>query len=281
MNIIVVNQDNIISSANNIFRYKFRNSVNLADTEVALSSIAMYYSWYNISAELGNNTFYITTRVGVVNTINTITIPDGIYNIVDLNEYFQQWSITNGFYLIDSIGEYRYFAQFTINDNRYSVDVITYPVPTALPATFTQPSNWIGYPTQNYNPVLKFPSKFNDLVGYAIDFTTSLNLGVNTILSYQSSTSPDVSANTETILIAIDNIDNKYTNQSSIIYALTSSVNAGAIIYEKPPNFIFSPFIKGTYSEIYIRFLNSNYQPIHIVDPNITLTFTLRNRHAI
>lgn len=279
MNIIVVNQNDIITSTNNVFRFKFRNSTDLKDYEISLASASLYYSWYNISSALMNNTFYITTRVGSTNTKNSIIIPDGIYNITDVNEYIQQWSINNGFYLINSDGDFVYFIQMVVNPNLYVIDLITYPVPTSLPSGYTEPSNWIGYPDDYYNPIVEFPSKFNEIVGYTADFATDLNLSNNILLSYQSSTSPDIAANTETILVSIDNIDNKYTNQSGIIYALTATVNAGQVIYERPSNFIFSPFIPGVYSDLYIRLLDTNYQPIHIVDPNMTFAFVIKRKN--
>lgn len=281
MNIIVVNQNDIISSLNNTFRYKFRNSVPLYDKEITLSSVSMYYSWNNISAKLKNNTFTVTTRVGTTNTINTITIPDGIYQIKDINEYFQQWSIDNGFYLVDTNGDYIYFANFAVNNNLYSVDIITYAVPTSLPSGYTEPSNWIGYATQTYNPIITLTANFNKIVGYTDGYATLLNLGVGTTLSYQSSTAPDISANTETLLVSIDNIDNNYTGQSAIIYAVTATVAPGEIIAEKPSNFVFAPFIRGIYSEIIIRFLDTNYQPVDIRDPNIVLTFVIRDKKSL
>ena len=46
--------------------------------DIALCEITYYANWYNISHDLQNNSIYFDTKV--------ITIPDGYYNVCDLNE---------------------------------------------------------------------------------------------------------------------------------------------------------------------------------------------------
>ena len=49
--------------------------------EIGMESCYLWYSWYNISSALGNNIFvYHNGRAKA-----SITIPDGSYNIDDLN----------------------------------------------------------------------------------------------------------------------------------------------------------------------------------------------------
>jgi hypothetical protein len=54
---IVVDKTNLIGNDNNTFVYRFPSSVAFPNHEIALSSVDMYYAWYNVSALLGNNTF--------------------------------------------------------------------------------------------------------------------------------------------------------------------------------------------------------------------------------
>ena len=42
---IVVNQENIVNSDNNILEYSFPNSVQFSNHEIAVSQVNMYYSW--------------------------------------------------------------------------------------------------------------------------------------------------------------------------------------------------------------------------------------------
>ena len=59
-------------------------------------------------------------------------------------------------------------------------------VPTSLPSGFTQPSNFVGYPTTTYNVNVQMAANFNNIVGYASDFETGLSSGVGTTLSFNS-----------------------------------------------------------------------------------------------
>lgn len=279
MNVIVVTKNNIISSSgNNIFQYDFERSVFLKNKEIALASLSIYYSWYNISSSLGNNTFTYVWTVGTTDTTYTVTIPDGLWEISDINEYLQNEFITNGQYLINGDGDYVYYAELLINTNTYSVDIITYPVPKSLPTGYSEPTSWVGYPDDYFNPTITLTADFNEIVGYTAGYATDPNTGNNTILTYNSSTSPDIQPN-EVILLTCSGVQNKYSNPYGTLYAITASVNPGDIISEKPPALIFSPLIDGTYSNIIFRLLKATDKtPIDIEDPNITLVFVIKDK---
>ena len=86
----------------------------------------------NINASpLANNTFTYTWIVGVTTTVYTVTIPDGLYEIAQINSYLQFRFIQNGTYLINSAGQNVYYAEFLVEPTRYAVNVVTYPVPTS------------------------------------------------------------------------------------------------------------------------------------------------------
>ena len=202
MNTIVLNQTNIVGADNNTLNYKFPNSILFDNHEVAVQSISMYYSWMNInSSPLANNTFTYTWIVGVTTTVYTVTIPDGLYEIAQINSYLQFRMIQNGTYLINSAGQNVYYAEMLIEPTRYAVNLITYPVPTSLPALWTAPLAitqsgslaFVGCPTTTFNPVVTIPASFNLIVGYVAGFATAINTCVNTILSYFTTVPPQVS----------------------------------------------------------------------------------------
>ena len=96
MKVIVINSNNLVQDGNNNkLIYRFPNSVQFKDNYIAVSSVSMYYSWYNISAALNNNTFYYTwyNAAGIIsvngNPYFTVTIPDGLYEITQLNSFLQ------------------------------------------------------------------------------------------------------------------------------------------------------------------------------------------------
>lgn len=284
---LVMNQSNLLADGNNnTFIYRFPNSVSFPSHEIAIQNITMYYSWSNINpSPLANNVFQYTWVVGGgPPTTYTVTIPEGLYEITDINYYLQFTFINNGTYLINDAGQNVYYIQLVVNPNRYAVQINTFPVPTVLPTGWTAPVanpatgalGWVGFPTTTFNPQIILPANFNEVLGYTANFTTSLNTGLGTNLSYLSSTSPQVQPNSS-IYFAISNIANKYAIPNSIIYSISPSVAFGEQITESPPQFAWNKLLSGTYNEIRLQILGINNQPIKILDPNMTIVIVIRD----
>jgi hypothetical protein len=90
MFIIVLNQTNIVQDGlNNKLVYKFPNSVVFKDKYIAVSSVSMYYSWFNITSVYGNNTFTYTWTNGASTSTFPVVIPDGLWNISAINNFIQ------------------------------------------------------------------------------------------------------------------------------------------------------------------------------------------------
>lgn len=297
MFIIVLNQNNIVNDGgNNKLVYKFPSSINLTDKYVAVSSVSMFYSWNNIDAIYSNNTLTYTWTAGGTTTTYTITIPNGIYEITDLNSYFQYVMIQNLTYWTNSSGQYVYPWEISVNATRYAIQINTFLVPTSATATtlgYVLPAGQ-SWPTVTRNPVVTIPSAFNIIIGYTAGFATNANVSnaytpasatVNNnyesknaggTLSYLSNTSPQVQPNSN-LLLNLSGINNPYTQPSGIIYSLNPSVAAGEAISEKPPNFMWNKFINGTYNELRLTLLGTDLRPIQINDPNMTILLTIRD----
>jgi len=294
MRTIVLNQTDIVPDGqNNKLIYKFPNSVLFKNNSIAVSSVSMYYSWFNITSALGNNTFSYSWINGTTETIYDVIIPDGLYEIADLNLFLQYTFIENGNYLIDGAGKYVYYAEFLLNPTRYAVQVNTYYVPTSAQATtlgYTTPTGFAGFPTTSYNPIITFPPFFNNLVGFSPNYSTPDNTanaytppsGQNLItknnngtISCLSTQSPNVQPNS-CIYFSLSNINNPYSAPSSIIYALVPTSSVGTLIAERPPQFAWNKLIDGTYNEIRLDFLGTNYQPIQINDPQMTIMLVIK-----
>ena len=296
MFVIVLNSSNVVQNgSNNTFVYNFPNSVVLKDKFIAVSQVSMYYAWFNITSNYLNNSFTYTWTVGGVSTTYTINIPDGLYNITDINSFCQWTMINNGHYLIDGAGSNVYYFELLVNPNRYAIQLNTFQVPTSLPTGYSQPANFAGYPTQTFNPIVTFPANFNKIVGYTAGFASNGNVnnayvppsptvsnnyvakdGAGT-LSYLSNTYPDVQPNSS-IFLAISNINNPYSQPSSIIYAISPTVAIGEQIVERPPNFMWNKMIDGTYNQLTVQFLGLDKSPIQLKDPNLTIILTIRDR---
>jgi hypothetical protein len=280
MRTIVLNENNIVGANNNSLVYQFPSSVDLTGCEIAVSNITMYYSWDNInSTTLENNIFYYNWVSGTTNTQYTITIPNGLYELSDINAYLQFCFIQNGHYLVNSGGQNVYYAEMIINPTQYAVQVNTFAVPTSLPATWTNPASLV-FPTTTFNPVLTFPARFNEIVGFAVNFATAINTGGGNTLSYLSSVAPQLQPNSS-LLIAMSGIDNKYANPNTIIYSVAPNVGLGELIVEKPAQFNFNRLLSGTYNRLLFQFLGNDLSPVIIRDPNMTIILVIKDQDDV
>ena len=104
MRVIVLNSSNLVPDGqNNKLIYKFPNSVVFKNNSIAVSSVSMYYSWFNISEALMNNKFSYSWLEGTTTMTYEVVIPDGLYEIAQLNAYFQFVMISNNTYLISAV----------------------------------------------------------------------------------------------------------------------------------------------------------------------------------
>jgi hypothetical protein len=281
VNSIVLTTANITDTTkNSTFEYEFPNSVNFKDMEIALINASLYYSWFNISDELSNRTFSYQYTVGVTTTTRTFTLDEGLYEISDINKALQFDFIAAGLYLVDSNGDNVYYAEFLVNSVKNSIDINTYAVPTSLPSGFTQPSNFVGYPTTTYNVNIQMAANFNNIVGYASDFETGLSSGVGTTLSFNSSKSPNVNPNSS-VLVEIDIIDNALGVPSNIIYAIVPNVGVGSLIYVSPSEYSYNSIKNGIYNKLRLRLLNKDtLLPLTINDGEITIILGIREKYS-
>lgn len=291
MKTIIMNQSNLVRDGqNNKLVYRFPNSVQFKKSTIAFAGVSMYYSWFNITSTFGNNTFSYNWLDGAgASTTYNVVIPDGLYEVEQLNEYLQFIFIQNGHYLVDGGGNNIYYAELLVNSTRYGVQINTFSFPTALPAGYSNPSG-MPFPPQSFNPIITLPPNINEILGYVPNFATNQNLNNayvppvsqyvsklgNGTLSYISTSAPNIQPNSS-LLFALSGIDNAYAVPTSIIYTLVSQVGVGELINEKPPEFIFTRLIDGTYNELRLTILGTDLNPITINDPSITIILVIRD----
>lgn len=285
---IVINSNNVVQDGNNNqLIYNFPNSVLFTEHEIAVQSINMYYCWQNINAyPLQNNTFQYTWNGADVVLNYTVVIPNGLYNISDINAYLQSQMIANGTYLINSSGQYVYYLEMLLNPSSYAVQINGFLVPATLPSGWSLPSN---FPTGSLqgtfapNFVIPTSSKFNLIVGFPTGYTVVAGGILDTspsAYSVLSTTTPQIQPNPN-VFVSSSNILNKYSIQNSILYNVASNVGFGSLISITPPQFAWNKLINGTYNQLRIQFLGSDYSPIKLLDPNITIVLVIRDLKTI
>ena len=119
--VIILNQSNVDSSNpnNNSLTYTFPSSINLANTQIAVASISLYYSWSNVSTNLNNNKFsYNWTNIfsGTIvnNTMTLANIPSSVASL-DLSNASVPYV-----YIVSKLSSNTYTVGQSLNSQSYT-----------------------------------------------------------------------------------------------------------------------------------------------------------------
>ena len=120
---IILNSTNIVQgSGNSEFKYKFPSgNINIEQGQkLALANVTMYYSNENITAAYGNNKFSYKWIDG---TVVDVTIPDGFYDIVALNNYLHFVMLQNLHYYETTDGSAVWLLDLSANPTKYGFEL--------------------------------------------------------------------------------------------------------------------------------------------------------------
>lgn len=271
----------LISSANyqsgNLFKLSFPNIVDLNDFECSVGEMFLYYSWYNISAAANNNSFQITIPLATPVTV-TLVLPDGAYNISTLNNYFQYWSILNGYTLQNPTTlQYYYFGSFQISPQSYQVQFIATALPSSVSgtdATVTpQLGSYVGlssystvivgsgfhnlWPTtanQAIQLIISSTNNFGSIIGFAAGTFPSSSTISGTTSTVSSTLVPNVNP-VSTVQCRLSCLYNQFSSNSQLLHVFTNQgVSIGNII-NASPNFYQAVPCTGSHKDLYFSFL--------------------------
>jgi len=224
------------------FTVFFPDSLSVKDGpyELCLVKANLWYSYYNISAAMGNNVIKYTTNTPAT---RTVTFPDGNYTITQINEYLQAFMVTQGDYAV------------VAGENVYYIDIE--PNYTTIKVTITLSNSYTIDLTQ---------STFNLLLGWTA--------AVYNFTGTQSGALPaNINNGINTILIHCDAVNGSYQNSvvSDVLYSFVPNVPPGSnmewipqtkFIYlpVKIPDFIYR--IRMYITDQMNRPINFNGQPV-------------------
>ncbi len=312
MHTITLTRADIRNEDNNLLIYEVPGSKSLEGTEIALAELYMYYSWENINAApLGNNIFNlswpsVTDASGNVqpDTLLTVTIPNGIYEVTDLNAYLQQFCINNNLYLInDTTGEFVYFVQMQVNATRYAIQFNSFSLPTSVSLPYIEPPGGFcvtpllpnvtnsAFPATNGTaPGWAFPANFADWAGFKANYANPPGAVVTPITavpftglgnfptgntSFLSTTAPSINPN-PVIYLNCDKIQNTFSNPQTFMYPVPAKAGIGQLLSVEPSEYAWNQMTTGTVAQFRFTFTNSEGQPIKILDPNIIMTCVIK-----
>ena len=164
---LILNSNNVVDNGNNdTMIYKFpAGAVTFNRNVIAISSISLYFSWFNITSattnsEYNNNSYEYVWYGSTGASTYTVTMPDGYYEISDINAYLQSVLVSNGHYLTDSSGNYVYYLQLEVNQTEYAVQFNSYPIPSSLPSGYSNPAS-MSFPSADTTPQITILSTNN------------------------------------------------------------------------------------------------------------------------
>lgn len=270
---VLITRENRV--AQNQFKLDFPSTVNLNEYECGLASGYLYFSWYSISASLNNNKFQLTVPTSTTPATYTITIPDGSYNISDLNNYLQFWFIQNGIYITsDADGTNTFYASFQLSPTSYSVQFITTPLPTSLPADFT--SGGMTFPVsanQHIQLTILSNNDFKDIIGYNAGTypTSATNTGAKT---KDSDYTPNVNP-IQAVQIRLSVLSNELSSNNQLLSVFTNNARFGGLIDISNNE---THFVKcaGIHREVVLSLYDQLGRPLQLLDPNVAIKLLFR-----
>lgn len=247
--------------------------------EVALKSLTMQYSWPNITAAKGNNSFSYWWPGD--NTTYTVVLGDGIWAFADIRSYFQSVMLARGHYLLDSTSAPVYYIDFVVNPVLYCLTLTCTPLPATLPTGWTNPASVNLTTAANRCPRFIVTSAASaTLFGFPV---ASYPAVTQTSLYQVNSGIPqisDVSA-INVLCSIVDSSGISLNTQVLATFVLPSTQTAGSLFQIEP----YSPDWQPIYQQlqtnnIRISLVDQLMRPITLLDPaGFVLVLNIRRRH--
>jgi len=285
MRTLILNSSNVVAGTNNsVFEFQFvGGNVNLKKGQkVALASIQMYYSTFNITSAYGNNVFNYTWVDG---TVNQVLFPDGFYDADGINNYLHFVMLQNKHYLVDGAGDYVWFLTFSTNPTRYAIEVNSFGMSVALAtsSTWTLPAGatWV-IPTNFIVPELNvLANNFRNVVGFnAGDYPNSVIAGsppaqtqtpaYTSTQTFLSSFTPQITP-FSSFIVNCSLVNNDYAVPNSLIFSFSPQGTFGEQFTVAPNEYVFIDVLPAQYSRFRVFFTDQNNRPVAFQDPSMII----------
>ena len=284
MRTIIINQNNVVpNNLNDTYTYRFPNgSVEFQNDQVAVASISMYFSWYNVTSatsasQYNNNTYTYTWYNNGGFSLHTVTMPDGYYEIADLNTFLQYTMVQNGHYLVDDTGKFIYYLELAVNPTYYGVQLNSYPIPTSLPMGWTNPAG-LTFPPVDTTPQMTISgnNNFGKLIGFRAGVYPSLVQ--NTNYSVLSTLTPQITP-VNSLILSCTLLNNNYSIPNTLLYSFNpAGTQFGGLITIQVPQFAFVDIVDGSFTDFTIQFFDQNLNRIFIQDSNIVVLLVIAKK---
>lgn len=280
----------LISSVNRVSANRYQlslpNSTDLNEFSVSVGQAYIYYSWYNINSYPLNNNQFTLIIPGMANQV--VIIPDGAYNISDLNNYLQYWFIQNGLFITNTTsGINTYYASFTVSPTSYQVQLTTTVIPGSLPAgTTTGGANMTAAfansaGLKHMQIVIAATNNLKDIFGFNAGTYPTLATGNPAIYTKASDYTPNVNP-INAVQMRLSCAYNTFSANSTLIHVFTNKdASIGQQIDASPSELQFVPCI-GSHKDITLSFYDQSGNILNILDPNLVIKLIFqKNSNAL
>ena len=194
------------------FTISFQPPLNIpGNWEMALESLSIWYSWYNISSDYGNQSFKYYNG----STWKTITITPGLYTIPNLNDFIHASMKANGDTGTDGNNNDVFYISITPNYNTFKLLISI---------------------SNGYQVDLTVGNIYQ-IFGFTQMIVSSSQEGVNNV---------DITNGINRILVHIDCIVGSYKSGSAsdVIYSFNADGAPSSLLQIKPNRLLYLPINK-------------------------------------
>lgn len=212
--------------------------------EVALESLSMWYSYYNISSDYNNQSFKYYNG----STWKTITITAGLYTIDDINNFVHAAMKANGDTGVDANNNDVFYISLTPDYNTFKL-LITISNSYQLDLTL---------------------GNLYQLLGFTSMIVTSTQEGVNNV---------NITNSINRILLHVDCTFGSYkgTSASDVIYSFNADGAPSSLLQIRPYRPIFLPMNKsGFLFQVKIYITDQQNRRINLNGEEVSLSLILR-----
>ena len=280
---IKLDSNNLVQNGlNNTFRIQFGgSSVNFMNNQLAVQSISLFNSEFNIDAEKFNNdTFSLEVPTGTSVSTISINLGNGYFSYSDINREIQRACVSLGAYLINADGDNVFYVQISENSVFYSCQLDVSLVPTSLPSGWSYAPSGLysdasGLPTTSKTPRMIIDNEaFGKIIGFSVGEYPDMQYNVDNV--FLSNIIPQVHPSSSYI-VRCDAIENNFVPSADLLCAFDrGSAGIGQLITYTPSNYAWVKLFDGPRSTMQLSIWNQNDQPVHFRDTSISIMLLIR-----
>lgn len=221
-----------------------------------------------------------TATTSVLQQSYTVVLPNGFYQINDINQYLQNLMISRGQYLISG-GSNIYFLSIAVNVTYYANIIVSTVVPISLPSGYTNNTGGavglgMGFPNVASTPQFQVVAS-SPAFGTIIGFLTGLYPPTVQATSYSitSNTTPNATP-VNSLVIRCSLVVNACGFPTDILDAMPITSAFGTNINYQPSYEKWVGINGGRYLTLTITFQDQNFNTIQFNDTNILITLLIK-----